>query len=83
MALFLTGKWGAVADSFYLEGRLIWSIVWFRLQAAIGVLLGLTAVIDPQLLVDAIGPKGVAAFVVFNAVGSEYLRRRKSAEEGE
>lgn len=83
MALFLTGKWGAVADSFYMHGRLIWSIVWFRVQAAVGLLLGVTALIDPQLLVDVIGPRGVAAYIVFNAVGSEWLRKRKAKEDGE
>lgn len=79
MALFLRGKWGAIADSFYLKGRLVWSIVWFRLQAALGMLLGITAYIDPQML-SSLDPKYVAAFVILNAFGQEWLRRRKDKE---
>lgn len=80
MALFLRGKWGAVADSFYLKGRLVWSIVWFRLQAALGTLLGITAVIDPTIL-SSLNPKYVAMFVIANALGQEWLRRRKTDED--
>jgi hypothetical protein len=83
MALFLTGRAGAIADSFYIQGRLIWSLVWFRIQAALGIILGVTALVDPQLLIDVIGPKGVAAYIIFNAVGSEWLRKRKDKKDAD
>lgn len=81
MAKIAFTSWDAFLNSFKIGDRYIWSIIWFRLQAAIGVVLGVAATIDPQMLVDLIGPKGVAAFIIFNAVGSEYLRRRKAESE--
>ena len=67
-------------DSFYIKGRLVWSIVWFRLQAALGTLLGITAVIYPTIL-TGLDPKYLAVFVVLNALGQEWLRRRKTEDE--
>lgn len=80
MALILTGKWGAVADSFYLKGRLIWSIVYFRLQALLGTLCGVLVLIDPSAL-SFLDPKYVALLVILNAFASEWLRRRKAKED--
>ena len=74
-------SWQAFLDSFKIGDRYIWSIIWFRLQAAVGTLLGILASLDPQMFLEVIGPKGVAAFLVINAVGSEYLRRRKAESE--
>lgn len=82
MAQIALTSWQAFRNSFKIGDRYIWSIIWFRLQAALGTLLGIFALIEPQLLVDLIGPKGVAVFVIVNALGSEYLRRRKAKEEG-
>ncbi len=79
MALILTGKWGAIADSFYLKGRLIWSIIYFRLQAALATLAGILVLIDPATL-SFLDPKWVAGAVVLNAILSEWLRRRKDSD---
>lgn len=82
MAQIAFSSWSAFLNSFKIGDRYIWSIIWFRLQAAFGTLAGVLVMIDPNMLVG-LDPKYVAAFVVINAMLSEYLRRRKATEDGE
>lgn len=70
----------AFLDSFKIGDRYVWSIVWFRLQAAVATLAGILVTIDPSVL-TGLDPKWTAAFIVINALASEWLRRRKAETE--
>lgn len=80
MAQIAFSSWQAFLDSFKIGERYIWSIIWFRLQAAFATIAGFLVLIDPTMLAG-LDPKYIAAFVVLNAFLSEWLRRRRSDED--
>lgn len=72
--------WGSFLSTFKIGDRYIWSIIWFRMQAALAVVAGVLVTIDPNAL-TALDPKYVTIYIVVNAFLSEWLRRRKARAE--
>lgn len=55
-------------------------LFWARLQALLGFIGSITAVIDPSLLEPLLTPKGLALYMLANGLLTEYLRRRRDSE---
>lgn len=55
-------------------------LFWARVQALIGFIGSVTAIIDPMLLEPLLSPKGLALYMLANGLLTEYLRRRRDEE---
>lgn len=55
------------------------TILWARLQAALGVVAAIVTYVDPAVLEPILPPAWVPFLLVANGVFTEYLRRRREA----
>lgn len=56
------------------------TILWARLQTALGFAVSVLTFVDPQLLAPVLPPKWFPILVLLNGLATEYLRRRRDKE---
>ena len=56
------------------------TILWARIQAALGIIALALTYVDPSLVTQLIDPKYVPLFILLNGVATEYLRRHRSKD---
>lgn len=56
------------------------TLLWARLQTALGFAVSVLTFVDPQLLAPVLPPKWFPILVLLNGLATEYLRRRRASD---
>jgi len=56
------------------------TLLWARLQTALGFAVSVLTFVDPQLLAPVLPSKWFPVFLLANGLATEYLRRRRASD---